>query len=171
MLKTENEEWGFYGTAQQQGGETFAKNAWKVAFKHVNSVMGWGEIMTRNFLDSRCGRHYADTMTGGANWQDTLTQYRHLESECRDFFKEANPLGYRVWAEEYGQTITQKTMQQSNISTDDLLAAVRTLTGLDYNRAQIDAAIKAAGPLAQALALILADIPEDIRCMYTGEYW
>lgn len=169
MLKSNNKEWGFFGTARQQGGEDFAQRAWAVAFEHVNSWMGWGETMTRDFLDSRSGRYYADTMAGSQNWRDALTQYCHLESECRIFFKEVDLLGYQLWCSANGRNSTERALKGVKISTGDILNTVRNLTGLDYSKAQIESAIKVAGPLAMTLAFILADIPEEIRDMYTAE--
>ncbi len=168
MLTTNNEEWGFFGTARQQNGVTFAKQAWKVAFNHVQEWMGWSDEMTRDFLDSRSGRHYADTMAGSRNWRDTLTQYVHLESECRAFFREVNPAAYGGWCAANGKNPTERAMLQTKISTEDILNTVRNLTGLDYSKSQVESAIKVAGPLALALTLILADIPEEIRGMYTA---
>lgn len=168
MIATENREWGFFGTARRQGGENFAQKAWEVAFEHIDILMGWGESMTRDFLDSRCGRHYADKMAESGNWREAITRYCHAESECRAFFKEVDPLGYKSWSQTHGRTLTERTMRCAKINTDDILSTVRNLTGMDYNKLQIECAIKAASPLAMALALILADMPEDVRNMYTA---
>lgn len=168
MLTTNNEDWGFFGTARQQNGEAFAKQAWEAAFNHVQEWMGWSDEITRDFLDSRRGRHYADTMAGSRNWRDILTQYVHLESECRTFFKEVHPAAYGVWCAVNGKTPTERAMLRTKISTEDILNTVRNLTGLDYSKAQVESAIKMAGPLALALTLILADFPEEIRYIYTA---
>lgn len=130
--------------------------------------MGWSDEITRDFLDSRSGRHYADTMAGSRNWRDTLTQYVHLESECRAFFKEVSPVAYGTWCAANGKNPTERVMMHTKIPTEDILNTVRNLTGLDYNKAQVESAIKVAGPLVLALTLILADIPEEIRYMYTA---
>lgn len=71
MLTTKNREWGFFGTARQQCGEAFAERAWRVAFEHVQNWMGWNDEMTRDFLDSKCGR-FAEGEVALAKQADSL---------------------------------------------------------------------------------------------------
>lgn len=168
MLHTENKDWGFYGTACRQCGEEFAQSAWKAAFEHITNVMGWDEEMTLLFLDSPRGRHYADDLEGQEHRLDRLTRYACLEEECRAFFKEINPAGYRVWCKVHGCNPTEKVPDDNGVVSGALAAAVRNLTGLDYSASRIEHAIHTAGPLAQALALLLAKIPEEMRSPYIG---
>lgn len=169
MLTTSNQNFGFFGTALQQGGKAFAKLAWVTAFNHVQERMEWGDELTRDFLDSRCGRHYADTMTGSLDWRGSLIQYVHLESECRAFFKDVSPAAYNAWCSANGNSPTERSMIHTKISFEDIFNTVRNLTELNYSKPQVESAINAAAPLAHALALILANIPEEIREMYTAK--
>ncbi|MEG6503968.1 MULTISPECIES: hypothetical protein [unclassified Desulfovibrio] len=169
MLTTKNREWGFFGTARQQCGEAFAERAWRVAFEHVQNWMGWNDEMTRDFLDSKCGRFYADEMCGKKNWQRALTHYSHLEHDCRRFFEAERPLAYKTWCAINGKSQTERTLRHTGISKADIHKAVSTLLGLDYTASQIEDMVRKAGPLAQALAMILADIPEEIRDMYMDD--
>lgn len=168
MLTTQNRDYGFWGTARLQGGADFAEEAWKVAFEHVNTWMGWGEELTREFLDSRYGRHYADDMAG-RDWREALTKAWDLEPNCRAFHKETDPQGYRRWCLANGQTPTERVLRHTGISQREIHQTITGLLGLDYMESQTREWIRRAGPLAQAFAMILADIPEEIREMYTGK--
>lgn len=158
MLTTNNREWGFWGTACRQGGEEFAEEAWKVAFQHVDGWMRWGEERTRDFLDSRRGRHYADTMAGQP-WRTAITRAWDLESTCRAYFKEVDPQGYKRWCRFNGNSPTERILVSSGVDRQAIQKAVNNLTGLDYSSGQIEECIRRAGPLA----LLLAGIPEEIR--------
>lgn len=57
------DSFGFHGTilSNEKLSESQAENAWKTAFTAVrDEVTGGNEIMARNFLRSRWGRHLAD---------------------------------------------------------------------------------------------------------------
>lgn len=168
MLTTNNREWGFFGTARQDNDEAFAEEAWKAAFEHVNAWMGWGEELTRDFLDSRMGRHYADDMHGRKDWREALTRAWDLEHNCRAFYKEVDPQGYRRWCLRNGQTPTERVLRHTGITKKDIHRTVSGILGLDYQESQTEEWIRRAGPLARAFAMILADIPEEIWEMNRG---
>ena len=166
MLPTQNEDWGFYGTAKLEGGEAFAKEAWMRAFEHVNAWMNWGDEMTRDFLDSREGRKYADIMHGKVDWMKALTHDCNLEFMCRSFWEETDLRGYRRWCSTNGTNPTERTLVYGGFNKVELRTVVNNLLGLDYSQAMINDALTKAGPIAQALIIILKDIPEEILEMY-----
>lgn len=56
-LPTENESWGFYGT---MGGRAY--EAWPIAMRIISEETGHSQERTRDLLDSRLGRHFADAV-------------------------------------------------------------------------------------------------------------
>ncbi len=54
---SENESWGFWGT---MGG--YASIAWPIAMTHIAKTTNQPLESVRAFLDSRHGRHFADTV-------------------------------------------------------------------------------------------------------------
>lgn len=56
-LPTQNETWGFYGS---MGGHSAA--AWPLAFAAIAKATDADPDAVRAFLDSRHGRHFADTV-------------------------------------------------------------------------------------------------------------
>lgn len=52
---TQNEDWGFWGTMQEQ-----ASAAWPLAIAAICEATGQSPESVRLFLDSRHGRHFAD---------------------------------------------------------------------------------------------------------------
>jgi hypothetical protein len=54
---TQNESWGFWGT---MGGQ--ASVAWPIALTEISKATGESPEDVRPFLDSRHGRHFADTV-------------------------------------------------------------------------------------------------------------
>ncbi len=58
-LKSENESYGFYGTMSLDG---CAKAAWAAAMTAIAEDTGAEPDYVRAFLDSRWGRHFADTV-------------------------------------------------------------------------------------------------------------
>lgn len=59
MEKTRNEAYGFYGTMRLDG---CADEAWGIAITAIASDTGAEPDEVRDFLDSRWGRHFADTV-------------------------------------------------------------------------------------------------------------
>ena len=60
MLTTQNEAWGFWGT---MGGHASA--AWPVAMQQIAEITGEPPESVRAFLDSKQGRHFADSVQDG----------------------------------------------------------------------------------------------------------
>ena len=58
--QTENTDWGFYGTMNTTGGN--AEEAWPLAFTTVKEATGCSDEEVLAFLDSRAGRHFADSV-------------------------------------------------------------------------------------------------------------
>ena len=56
-LTTGNTAWGFYGTI---GHHAAADTAWPLAMAAIADATGCTPDEVRDFLDSRCGRHFAD---------------------------------------------------------------------------------------------------------------
>ena len=148
------------------GGETFAVEAWKIAFNHVHGLMNWGEEMTRDFLDSIHGRQYADVMHDKLEWVKALDKEWGLEQMCRAFFEETDLPGYRKWCNMNGTTPTERTLAYSGFSKEELRTAVNYLLDVEYPQEMINAYIEKAGPIAQAFVKILEDIPEEIVDLY-----
>lgn len=59
MEKTRNEGHGFYGTMHLDG---CADEAWEIAMQAIGDETGAEPDEVRDFLDSRWGRHFADTV-------------------------------------------------------------------------------------------------------------
>ena len=60
MPNTQNESWGFWGT---MGG--YASIAWPIAMREISNITGEPHDSVRAFLDSRQGRHFADSVQDG----------------------------------------------------------------------------------------------------------
>ncbi len=100
MLITNNEGAGFYGTALIAGNSTkFADKAWEKAFEKVISAIyaigdapHWPDRKIRDFLDSTCGRHYSDYLSGDAGRMESdLNQPKYLQQTCKRFSKAYDP--------------------------------------------------------------------------------
>lgn len=66
---TRNEFWGFWGTMGEQ-----ANVAWPIALTKVSEATGEDEESARAFLDSRHGRHFADTVLNAMHTGEALHQ-------------------------------------------------------------------------------------------------
>lgn len=166
MLKTNNEDAGFYGEAKGVNGEDFAKQAWEVAFQHITGMMGWEEELTRDFLDSTYGRHWAARLYGREDWKRLLLRDSNLEQNCRDFWEASNKPGYRNWCKINGKTPTHRVFNTHNFCRHDLQTALQNLLGLDYSLAAVTEMIQKAGPLAAGFVLLLNELPETARNEY-----
>lgn len=65
-LDTRNPDWGFFGTvSRDETNGQCADAAWNPAFAAIAAETGCAETGVRDFLDSRQGRHFADTVLDG----------------------------------------------------------------------------------------------------------
>ncbi len=55
--ETQNTEWGFWGTLNEH-----AEAGWPIAMATISEATGCDFDVTRAFLDSRYGRHFADSV-------------------------------------------------------------------------------------------------------------
>lgn len=63
VLPTQNEGWGFFGTCLDDvDGTPKAEQFWEIASKTLAKERGWNPNKVRDWLDSRDGRHFADTV-------------------------------------------------------------------------------------------------------------
>ena len=68
ITATRNEGWGFYGTMNEH-----AEAAWPLAMTAVANATGESLDTVRVFLDSRFGRHYADSVLDAFDDSRSLT--------------------------------------------------------------------------------------------------
>jgi hypothetical protein len=62
ILPTQNENYGFYGTMTMEWGRRNMAPVWALAFKTVAGITDWDDETIRDFLDSRMGRHLAESL-------------------------------------------------------------------------------------------------------------
>lgn len=63
VLPTDNEGYGFFGTCLDDVDATpKAEQFWEIASKVLAKERGWNPIKVRDWLDSKSGRHFADTV-------------------------------------------------------------------------------------------------------------
>lgn len=63
ILETQNEDWGFWGTASGiTGSYEENKELWDEAFKAIQKKGGFTAEQTRDLMDSRWGRHTVDDL-------------------------------------------------------------------------------------------------------------
>jgi hypothetical protein len=76
ILPTRNEAWGFYGTIDQIRNDLAADpaKAWPIAFEAISLTTKATPEGVRDFLDSRYGRHFADSVADELNRGDTLKE-------------------------------------------------------------------------------------------------
>lgn len=60
ILKTQNEEWGFWGTTRRHYSKKLTQQRWNDAFETLLQLSGAEPEQVRLLLDSRTGRHFAD---------------------------------------------------------------------------------------------------------------
>lgn len=61
ILKTGNQDWGFFGTTKTNYSDKETQKRWNEAFKTLIKLSGKPAIDIREYLDSRSGRHLADS--------------------------------------------------------------------------------------------------------------
>ena len=76
IVPTRNEAWGFYGTIDQIRNDLAADpaKAWPIAFETISEATKASPEGVRDFLDSRYGRHFADSVADELNRGDTLKE-------------------------------------------------------------------------------------------------
>lgn len=81
-IKTQNPEWGFYGTTVQnldatdeQAARLFAQAGVAVAKHLAASRIAATPEQVRAYLDSRCGRHLADAINATVSKNDKLPSW------------------------------------------------------------------------------------------------
>lgn len=60
ILKTQNEEWGFWGTTRNNFSKKLTQQRWNDVFETLLQLSGAEPEQVRILLDSRTGRHFAD---------------------------------------------------------------------------------------------------------------
>ncbi|UYA98684.1 hypothetical protein P9A44_gp14 [Xanthomonas phage vB_Xar_IVIA-DoCa5] len=71
-IKTNNEEWGFFGTCRSNGAN--ADLEWTKAIAVLEGLDLTAEV-ARDVLDSTFGRHVADQVTSGVDLADLLKRW------------------------------------------------------------------------------------------------
>lgn len=104
ILKTENKDWGFWGTSDRNGYD--AALTWDVASRFLAAEFELTPEQTRDVLDARFGRHLADDLsfiengTGNARGPisaDAIT--KHLKARVAD----------RGWRDSFENAIREAT--------------------------------------------------------------
>ena len=65
-MKTQNTEWGFWGTMRDNYGVVNPDDTikvWNAAVMEIKAITGESEEQVGAFLDSPMGRHFADTIS------------------------------------------------------------------------------------------------------------
>jgi len=94
-IKSRNGIWGFYNEAHRRlGNEKLAKEAFSKAANALMMAMKVKDTVARDFLDSRGGRHLADSLTDAnlAN-PNVVNMIKHpwLKAEFKRFMKDYDP--------------------------------------------------------------------------------
>lgn len=63
ILPTQNRDWGFWGACIANGYADDPTALWAAASEGLQRRKGWGPVAARKFLDSRSGRHFADSLS------------------------------------------------------------------------------------------------------------
>lgn len=80
VLPTENEGWGFFGTGNAHNNYEQMKVFWDYTSKELAKKLLWSPKQVRWFLDSRGGRHFADSITDLGPWS-----FRHIDKAIQDW--------------------------------------------------------------------------------------
>ncbi len=80
IKKTNNQEWGFFGTCIVNTNCTLAQaeTIWNQACALLMSDYGLNGNQSRDLLDSKTGRHFADAMTCGDKIVVSLPSWAHI---------------------------------------------------------------------------------------------
>lgn len=80
VLPTENEGWGFFGTGSAHNNYDQMNVFWDYTSKELAKKLLWSPKQVRWFLDSRGGRHFADTISNLGPWS-----FRHIDKAIQDW--------------------------------------------------------------------------------------
>ena len=81
VLETKNESWGFYGTTKMEYTESQTNKRWQEAFTTLIKLSNLQPEVIRRFLDSKYGRHLADSCYN-ADIPDTIKdQWKWIKKE------------------------------------------------------------------------------------------
>lgn len=95
ILKTQNEEWGFWGTTLNNYNEKKTQKRWNEAFEILLTLSGKSSEEIREYLDSRSGRHLANSCNEGKDVQKTILEnyYKWID---KDLFEEEDKKDYKI---------------------------------------------------------------------------
>lgn len=113
ILKTENSEWGFWGTSERNGYD--AALVWDAASRFLAAEFELTPEQARDVLDARFGRHLADDLSfieNGPTSADAITA--HLKARVAD-------RGWRDSFENAIREVTGKTFPRKAPPTKDEL--------------------------------------------------
>lgn len=69
IIRTDNVDWGFYGTWSRKDSGIDVDKAWDIAIIILlENYEEWTQEYARDFLDSRMGRHMADNVYEGVRF-------------------------------------------------------------------------------------------------------
>lgn len=105
ILETQNEEWGFWGTAKSiVMGEQKTQKVWNEAFNLIMDIANFTPEETRDLLDSRWGRHTA------VSFYDELQHGIFAKEFKRRITKQRlySDYSYYVSSSKYGDKIPQR---------------------------------------------------------------
>lgn len=89
-VKTSNKAWGFYGTYKSchETSDRDTARAYAAAHGAVMTVLGMDAAETKEWLDSRNGRHLADQVAKGKAADDTVAYVtKHAASIKKEWAK------------------------------------------------------------------------------------
>lgn len=77
ILKTQNEEFGFWGTISNRHSKKQTQKCWDDAFETLLELSGVTPQQVRDLLDSRYGRQFADQCN-----DDNKNDIKQITKEC-----------------------------------------------------------------------------------------
>lgn len=89
ILKTQNKEWGFWGTTAQHYTNKETQQRWNDAFVTLLELSGAKPEQVRELLDARIGRHFADQCFGEKDVKQ-ITKECYFNWLAKELFDDAN---------------------------------------------------------------------------------
>lgn len=89
ILKTQNKEWGFWGTTAQHYTNKETQQRWNDAFETLLELSGANPEQVRELLDARIGRHFADQCFGEKDVKQ-ITKECYFNWLAKELFDDAN---------------------------------------------------------------------------------